>query len=440
MKSNSFNAFATAVASAVAISALAAPVVDNVTMEQNRSDRRVTISYTLANEPGVITVDIQTNAVAEGEAKWVSIGVENLQGFGGDVYRVIQTTADDETRTIHWNPDKAWPGTRADAANVRAVVTAWATNAPPDYCVVHLVSPYDVTYYPCKELLPGGIADKRYKGEYMAFRKIPAAGVTWWAGTVNYPFGKRHQVLLTEDYYMAVYELTHSQWTAIDTGTPSNIRRPLSGWGWGRNNYRGSDLGAKWPTFNADGSFDYETSHAVDPRSPLGILRGRSGLQFDLPTEAQWEYAARAGSPGESYTDEILTSATTVAGLQPIARFYTNRKEADCEGQVMEGGGMAAVGSYLPNAWGLYDVLGNASEICLDRTKSFEELYPDDSRVYVDPVGPSDGTVCMSRGRSYEVPAGREDWSVSIGARGASVGLASTSDPAIGARFCINLR
>ena len=418
--------------------ASAAPTVSEVAMSQD-ANRLITVTYKLAEGPGIITIDIQTNAVANAATGWQSIGKENLGGINGDVYRLVQPTESSEVRTIRWNPVRFWPGNRVEAGKIRAVVQAWATDAPPDYCIVHLVAPYDVTYYPYKELVPGGIADKRYKGEYMAFRKIPAAGVTWWAGGVNYPFSQLHQVKLTEDYYMAVYELTWSQWSAIDGGAPSDDRRPLVGWGWGRNNYRGSDLGAKWPTFNEDGSLDYEKSHGVDPGSPLGILRGRSGLQFDLPTEAQWEYAARAGSPGESYTDETQTSSTTADGLRPIARFYTNRKEADCEGRVNDGGGTAVVGSYLPNAWGLYDVLGNASEICLDRVASFATLYPDGSKVYVDPVGASEGDKSVGRGRSYEVPAGREDWSVSISSRGATTKISEPSDSTLGARFCINL-
>lgn len=403
----------------------AAPLVSDVGMSQ-ASSRLVTITYRLANEPGVITVDIQTNAAPEGSA-WVSIAAEkkeNLLGFVGDVHKVVQPTQGQETRTITWSPDKFWPGSRADMANVRAVVTAWATNAPPDYMVVNLCPPHDVTYYPFKELVPGGVTDRRYKGEYMVFRKIPARGVIWYAGMLPatasyYAEAKRHRVTLTQDYYMGLHEVTISHITSIGDGTPDRYgtyHTPADG-GWGSymDYWRGATKGSQWPTFRGDGSFDYETSHEVDPTSMLGKMRSHHGLDFDIPTEAQWEYAARAGSPGLVYTDtDLRTTAITSGDLAPIARYSGNKQEPDCEGLT---GNKAVIGSYAPNAWGLYDMLGNASELCLDWFGSWADQFPDDDKVYVDPVGPASGEKRAYRGYDYSSGGGAGQYAMMIPGR-----------------------
>ena len=443
---------------AFAVSALATPpTVSVVTMSQDQQTCLVTVKYKLSGEPGVITLDIQTNYVENAETKWASIGPENMLGFGGDVHQVVQPTTGDEVRTIYWNPETYWPGPPKAAGTARAVVTAWATNAPPDYMVVHLVSPYDVTYYPYKEMVPGGITNIMYKGEYMAFRKIPAKGVTWMAGLptnhihyneASYP----HRVMLTDDYYMAVYELTAAQNNAINGSAPGANHLPVPMTYTGA---RGNGDGLNWPSYRQDGSLDYEVSHGVTSTSSLGKLRTMTGLPFDLPTEHQWEYACRAGSPGTIYTDTTPTlilstgDADTVATLKRICRYYSNNKTADCEGLVNENGGRATVGSYEPNAWGLYDMLGNVHEVCLDWYDSWGNLYSDETKVYVDPVGPARGenTKVIYRGYHYSsTPTanssviGNGKWAISMGGR---LSMDRTYNSGIGAtegaRFSLTL-
>lgn len=275
----------------------AAPVVSDVVMKQDPGTCHVTVTYRLADDPGVITLDIQTNYTDGAEVGWASIGPENMRGFGGDVHQVVQPTEGDEVRTIHWSPDVYWPGPPRIVGTTRAVVTAWATNAPPDYMIVHLMEPYDISYYPHVEMVPDGITNIKYKGEYMPFRKIPAKGVIWWAGMPTnhacyHVMSKLHRVMLNNDFYMAVYELTSAQYDTFRYGAPTDVRRPAAGV---RYTYlRGSTAGLNWPTFDEKGNFDWETSHGVDPSSRLGQMREAIGLEFDLPTEHQWEYACRA--------------------------------------------------------------------------------------------------------------------------------------------------
>jgi len=101
---------------------------------------------------------------------------------------------------------------------------------------------------------------------------------------------------------------------------------------------------------------------AVDPTSLVGKLRSQTSLKFDLPTEAQWEMACRGGT---------LTSLNI--GYQDSAE---NRKPIETDNLV--------VGSAMPNAWGLYDMVATNGEWCLD-------VYSDDlgSSEVTDPVGPA---------------------------------------------------
>lgn len=177
---------------AAVVSANAAPKVSNVTFAQDSiSSRKVTITYKLETEPAIITIDILTNGV--------SIGERHLTGFAGDANRVVSTG---DVRTVYWYPDRSWPDNKSD--NAKAVVTAWATNAPPNYMVVNLTDGV-TSYYTSEESLPdGGLANDVYRTERMVFRKIPARGVTWRMGSPEGELGRQadekpHLVTLTKD-------------------------------------------------------------------------------------------------------------------------------------------------------------------------------------------------------------------------------------------------
>lgn len=373
--------------------AQALPEISSVTISQNHFTRKVTIEYLLRGEDAVVTVDIQTNALAGADSGWVSIGAENLIGFVGDVNRKV--SHGENVRTIKWNPDTYWPGHTLPARTTRAIVTAWATNAPPDWLVCELTAPYDVTYYQHVCQVPDGVTSKKYKRTHMLFRKIPAKGVVWTMGAGGTTSADApHKVALTEDYYIGVYQLTKAQTgaTSIDDvqgSTPYNDRT--------YHKLRGNVKGAQWPMFKADGSMDYVKSHEVDEGSIIYGLRNKCRLLFDLPTEAQWEYAARAGETRAVFGDGTIT----VGNLALFGRFRGDLNKTDCEGF---SGALASVGSYRPNAFGLYDVLGNVYEGCLDWYESFENVDVD--KVHCDPIGALTGTARVYRGGTYYYDGG----------------------------------
>ena len=322
-----------ACAAAMAAANTSAPQVSNVSIVQDAITHLVTVTYQIDN-PAVVTMDITTNGV--------SIGGENLWYQAGDVNRFITDAAG--TKTITWQPDKAWPGRFTDeGVEVRAVVTAWATNAPPDYMVVNLASANSVSYYACAEAVPFGVTNDLYKTTSLVMRKIPAGQVIWNFGSA----GSAHQVLISQDYYLAIYEMTSRQGGVVGIGSGTTTI-PMSG--------------VKYNDMRAQGSWPGTKQGSVTSSSyGIGKLRTRTGIRFDLPTRAQWEFACRAGSGYNLYATKD----------DPTGRNYTN-STYDAYVDTLSwnsnnsGGQFHPVGEKIPNLWGLYDMLGNVRELVLD--------------------------------------------------------------------------
>jgi formylglycine-generating enzyme required for sulfatase activity len=102
-----------------------------------------------------------------------------------------------------------------------------------------------------------------------------------------------------------------------------------------------------------------------------------TGYTYTLPTEAQWEYACRAGTTGD------------FAGYQDVMAWYSSNS----------GGTTHSVGTKQPNAWGLYDMHGNVEEWCLDWYAKYS------SDAVTDPVGPASGSSRVIRGGSWGLDA-----------------------------------
>ena len=128
--------------------------------------------------------------------------------------------------------------------------------------------------------------------------------------------------------------------------------------------------------------------HSVYSASLLGKLRGKTGYDFELPTEAQWEFAARGGVYGlHLYTGEITDTATKLLNsLKKIAWFDANCK---VNGTIQR----RPVGCLKPNAYGLYDVLGMLAEYMLNRDYDY-----DTEHVSYEPEGSANGNYMF---RSY---------------------------------------
>ena len=210
----------------------------------------------------------------------------------------------------------------------------------------------------------GGWSDE-FKTKKIVLRRIEP-------GSFEYQRGK--SVKITKPFYIGVFEVTQKQYEMTMKANPSEFKgdmRPVE-----RVSYydiRGRDKGMHWPKDND-----------VDDDSYIGKMRKRFGLEFDLPTEAQWEYACRAGTTGD---------------------FNVKGAEMNKLGKYAGNGGLddnhVKVGSFMPNKWGLYDMHGNVWELC----KDLWGTYPAGE---TDPIGPkwNGGGTRVRRGGSWNHDAG----------------------------------
>ncbi|MBT6627462.1 MAG: SUMF1/EgtB/PvdO family nonheme iron enzyme, partial [Gemmatimonadetes bacterium] len=204
-----------------------------------------------------------------------------------------------------------------------------------------------------------------------------------------------HDVTLTDGFYLGKYEVTQAQWTAV--------------------------LGTKPWTQSV--RFSYATDHRYeyrdDPQLPANLLQWqqitdfldslnvRAGHQrFHLPTEAQWEYAALAGSSALwwfGYDEDELPDH---------GWYYSNALARDL-------GSPQPVGQKLPNRWGLHDMDGNVQEWCTDYFDGYR------SALQTDPVGPITGRGKNQRGGTFRKRAisPRERFSGALDQRFDYVGL-----------------
>ena len=190
----------------------------------------------------------------------------------------------------------------------------------------------------------------------------------------------QHAVTLTRPYYLGLFEVSQKQWELVAGDAPSlypGDTRPVEQVSY--DVIRGATAGAGWPG-----------DDNVDSDSFLGILRAKTGVPFDLPPEAVWEHACRAGTTNALNNGKELTGNVTCTNLALIARYSGN--------QTNNAGGFSeahtSVGSYPPNAWGFYDMHGNVAELCCD-------WYSDALEDATDPLGPETGAYRTTRGGGW---------------------------------------
>ena len=365
-----------AIAATGALGAFAAlPQVTNVSIRQVGG--KVKVSYTLSGGAAVVTADFQTNSVDKG---WVSIGAENCRTLSGDVNRRVEAG----NRAFSWKSRDDGAAFRFDDDGLRAVLKVHDVTQPPDWMTLELKSGA-VRYYDCEEALPGGFESDAYKTTHVLLRKIPAAGMSFLMGCCDYEGGNggtsetssevQHEVILTNDFYMAVYETTKAQYGAVISTyayDAAEARFPVSSQTW----Y--ALRGANWP----------ENGHTFGASSFFGVLAARGANLFDLPTEAQWEFACRAGMSGVLHNGRDNVNVAATGSDKPLEEI------AWCS--TVAGGAAHEVGLKKPNAWKLYDMLGNLREFCLDGHVS--DLGKE---TVVEPVGPSGIQNRVSRGGTF---------------------------------------
>jgi formylglycine-generating enzyme required for sulfatase activity len=176
----------------------------------------------------------------------------------------------------------------------------------------------------------------------------------------------QHKVKITKPFYMGVTEVTQEQWHAVMDSSP-----------WGMTKSAGHSLDAAVNYVSWDDATEF-----------CRKLNRKTGKTVRLPTEAQWEYACRAGS------DRAYSFGDSKNQLDEYAWYEDNAENAgkNCPQPVAE---------KKPNDWGLYDMHGNVWEWCRDWYDS--DYYENSPKT--DPTGPASGSSRVVRGGSWLVDA-----------------------------------
>lgn len=216
-----------------------------------------------------------------------------------------------------------------------------------------------------------------YKTSKIVMRYITAKDYgPWTMGSDSYTSSTpAHQVTLTNDYWLSVFELTQAQLYKL-TGQYGYLHTSDEG-------HELMPVFGRWDTVYGRPNTWPNGLHDVSMSSFFKELRTLTGntIAFDFPTEAQWEFACRAGTDTLYYTGLADNTDRALLG------FRLNNGAADIP--------PSTVGCYLPNAFGLYDMYSNAAEWCLDWFESY------DSAAVIDPIGPDSGKNRIQRGTAF---------------------------------------
>lgn len=205
---------------------------------------------------------------------------------------------------------------------------------------------------------------------------------------------KQLQMTLTDAYWMGKHEVTQTQWEKLMGFNHSTFKNA------------GADAPVESVSWDIIQTFMKKLNHAERSAKRLP-----EGYEYGLPTEAQWEFACRAGTKGATYSDGVWEiSATGQAdALDAIAWYARNSAEktsnivnrTDWQEKLSDHTlfGPQPVGKKLPNAFGLHDMLGNVWEWCED---SYGH-YP--ARPVINYSGPTGGAGRVIRGGAFTSPA-----------------------------------
>lgn len=214
---------------------------------------------------------------------------------------------------------------------------------PPEYCVIDLSNGPSASNYPVSYLSnppSGGFNTDEYKTTKLVMKRILPGTFIMGEDQTD----ETHRVTLTHAFYIGLFEVTQAQYSLV---TDYDV---------GMNPY-----GSMYPVWSTYAEIRgkirkyleyWPVSAGVDSNSFMGKFRTRTGIEsFDLPTEAQWEYACRAGTTTPYFCGDDTTKENVILKYVNARSYYHE---------------LLVVGSKRANPWGLYDMLGNREECCLD--------------------------------------------------------------------------
>ena len=222
-----------------------------------------------------------------------------------------------------------------------------------------------------------------------------------------------HKVQITRSFYLGQHEVTVGQFRKyldLSGMVPESIADKTGGYGYNpeydpTTTIRGDAFEGRDPKYSwSNPGFEQSDDHPVlnvtwnDATRMCEWLSRQEGKKYRLPTEAEWEYACRAGTQTRYHSGQDPESLLKVANTYDLdtEKNWPQWKEFALAGR--DGYAFTApIGSFAPNAFGLYDMHGNAWEWCSDW---HSDTYYAESPLR-DPLGPTDGVVRIRRGGSW---------------------------------------
>lgn len=372
MKTVTLKTFLSCLIGIVCLKTLAVePSVSQVTVRQRWPwSRLVDIDYVLNADPDT-AYDIQVQAFN---------GAQHLEipanAFSGHLYNVSEGA-----RRIVFDPVKT-------AYTNSEIMTQFKVSLTPSEIPLYMIVDLEKNAGDAGQIeyiYPGDarlITDGRFTNVWFdvtndavyATQKLVLRRIT----SGNYGMGETCSlpVTLTKDLYVSIFMVTSVQWLKVVGSTTSTSTLPRT-YNLSYEAIRGATNdtpSVNWPS----------TASFVNPTSFLGLLRDKTGMyDFDLPTEAQWEYICRAGTTSY-FNDGASTSANDTNILKRLAWYVGNSG----------GAGALAVGQKEANQWGIYDTHGNLWEWCRDWFGALQENS-------IDPTGPLTGSRRVLRGGGW---------------------------------------
>ncbi len=206
----------------------------------------------------------------------------------------------------------------------------------------------------------------------------------------------RHEVTISRPFYLGACEVTQAEFRAFvnETGFVTDKERGVGV----AKNPSGADTANATNTWRAPGHAGMTEKHPVtlvswnDAKAFCEWLGRKEGKVVRLPTQAEWEYACRAGTNTRYWTGNRVDDLVTAANVPDLSRGASAAYPVDRINRNDGFAGLAPVGSFRPNPFGLYDVHGNVWEWCDDGYWRY------DVHAKTDPRGPVSGTYVIRGG------------------------------------------
>ena len=279
----------------------------------------------------------------------------------------------DGTHRVTWDLAADHPGLVTSNFTARVTVTPLGDTAPV-YMVIDLSAgpSAGAGEYPVRYTTQApDLSDDTCRTTEMWLRRCPAGtfamGYDGYMSAPNSAWAP-HNVTHSWPFYIGIFECTQQQWYQVLGNWPSF---------YSNETYRASRPVEQVSFQNIRGETGWQDN---DPASGancaagtfIANLRARTGITWiDLPTESQWEYAARAGTDYEfGWTGVTSSTIRNYARTVNSSTGVTGLNMNTADGTLSTAAGTGKVGSFAPNNWGIYDMLGNVAEWCGDGYKT----------------------------------------------------------------------